>query len=153
MHSLVSELYIKIRCQYIFMDAIHGVTWKYAKFPKIHATFFLRYPEAHEPFQRKKMEISLHPVLPYLRNSFAVWKFSGLLPSVLLANATCTRIWIWSTGGITVTVKTQLLWIKPVPVAPSPSQTSYGLFCDRTCVSAMIGRWLTFYAMAWPFKE
>jgi hypothetical protein len=81
---------IKIRCQYVFLGAFNGVTWKYAKVPKIQANLFLLYPEGIKPFQRKKLEISLHPMLPYLRNGFALWKFSGLLPFVLLVKATCT---------------------------------------------------------------
>jgi len=49
--------------------------------------------------------------------------------------------------------KTEVLGVKPVPVPLSPPQISYGLSCDRTRVSAMTGRRLTVYTMAWTFKE
>jgi hypothetical protein len=48
-----------------------------------------------KPFQRKTLEISLHPVLSYLQNGFALWKFSELLPFFLLVKATNMSMEHW----------------------------------------------------------
>jgi hypothetical protein len=56
----------------------------------------------------------------------------------------------WSTSGMKLTGRNRQLGENPVPVPLCPPQIPHGLTRDRTRASAVRGRRLTAWAMAWP---
>jgi hypothetical protein len=99
----------------------------------------------------RKVEVLFYTMLSVFRNFIVFCKVPRLRPFVLLVTATCRWRWVWSIGGMILTGGTEMLGVQLLVSLCLP-QISYGLYWDRTRASAVTGRRLTAWNMAWPCR-